>query len=248
MKQFKFDIQLFAGGTASATSASTYSTTNHVPGTQYAWSSDHNTYLNTQRATGAPGVDVNGSGIDLSKLPITSTNVSIWSNGQRVGFVQSFTPSESRDITPIQELGTEGVVQMVPGNTRGGQIQLNRVAVYNSDLFNALGLTRTGQFVKLNPADTGVVTGNATSRSDNTARTYGNPFRTLKDQRVPLELRADTQLPGGNKHLLREIYCDCWISSYSKTIQAQQVWVTETATAEYSDLESFIISPAQATN
>jgi len=67
-------------------------------------------------------------------MAITTTNVSIYSNGMKLGFVQSFTPSESRDITPIQELGTEGVVQMVPGNTRGGQIQLQRVALYNSDI------------------------------------------------------------------------------------------------------------------
>lgn len=54
--------------------------------------------------------------------------------------------------------------------------------------------------------------------------TYGNPFRTLKDQRVPLEIRAHTVLPVRGTEdapqTLIEVYYDCWISNYQKTIQA----------------------------
>ena len=107
--------------------------------------SSSNSYVNTHRAIDMPGVP---DGSEATKLAITTTNVSIYSNDMKVGFVQSFTPSEQRDITPIQELGTEDVVQMVPGNTRGGTIQMQRVALYNSDIWNALGLTPSGKFTK----------------------------------------------------------------------------------------------------
>ena len=213
------------------------------------YNSTSNRWLNTQRANGMKPISSSVGGDEASKLAITTTNVSIFSNGARIGFVQSFTPSEQREITPVQELGTEGVVQMVPGNTRGGQIQISRMALYNSDLWNALGLTATGTFVNKN--DENYISGNANKYQD--SGTLGNPFRTLKDQRVPLELWADTKLPAPlsesgstseslSYSYLREIYLDCWLSNYSKTIQAQNIIVTENATLEYSDMTSSIIT------
>lgn len=78
-----------------------------VNGAQYAYNSSVNNNLNTQRASGMPSIGSNGS-----KLPILSTNISVYSNEQRVGFVQDISPSESRTITAIQELGTEGVTYL----------------------------------------------------------------------------------------------------------------------------------------
>lgn len=196
------------------------------------YNSYSNSSLNTHRASGMPEI-----GEDSAKLAITTTNVSVYSNNMRVGFVQSFTPSEQRTITPVQELGTEGVVQMVPGNTNGGQIQITRFALYNSDIWNALGLTPTGQFTKRDD----MIAGSAFKRQD--SGTYGNPFRTLKDQRVPLELRSETVLPDiTSKARYIETYLDCWISSYSKTIQAGNVIVSENVTMTYADMDSIVVN------
>jgi hypothetical protein len=71
-----------------------------VSGTKSAYTSSTNKALNTQRATGMPEIADNSA-----SLPVTSTNIEIYSNNMRIGFVQSFTPSESRDIVKIQELG-----------------------------------------------------------------------------------------------------------------------------------------------
>lgn len=245
MNQFAFDLQRFATDAAGGASNTVYGIDtkaynpdvndfNNINGT-LTYNSIPNKWLNTHRAIDMPNT---AGGIEANKLAITTTNVSIYSNNMRIGFVQSFTPSESRDITPIQELGTEGVVQMVPGNTRGGQIQLQRVALYNSDIWNAIGLTRTGQFVERKNQHS-----SAAYTLDATYRTYGNPFRTLKDQRVPLELRAETTLPRGadqSPYSLIEIYFDGWIASYSKTIQVAQVWVTENVSIEYADMASYV--------
>lgn len=205
------------------------------------YDSSSNPYLNTQRANNVPNIVNGDSG---NRLAITTTNVSIYSNNMRIGFVQSFTPSEQREITPVQELGTEGVVQMVPGNTRGGQIQITRFALYNSDMWNALGLTNTGQFVLRDGGSMRSGITNVRSKSDD-YQTYGNPFRTLKDQRVPLELRAHTTLPRNDKEkaiMLIEVYYDCWVSQYSKQINAGNIIVSENVTLEYSDMYSMIDS------
>ena len=97
-------------------------------GTTHAYDSTSNKTLNTHRASGM--IETGDTG---GNLAIASTNISVYSNDMRIGFVQSLTPSESRNITKVQELGTEGVVQAVPGNTNGGQLAITRFSVYNAN-------------------------------------------------------------------------------------------------------------------
>lgn len=194
-----------------------------VPGTA-TFDSNTNPNLNTQRASGMPDILDNGG-----KLAITTTNITVEANGSKVGFIQSFNPSESRNIIKVQELGTEGVVQSVPSNTNGGQLSITRFAVYNSNLFNALGATRNGKFSSVDNQSSGTTLGD-----NNELLTYSNPFKTLKDQRVPLEIVARTTTPNGTVYIER--YIDCWLASYSKTVAATTITVTETATVQYSDV------------
>jgi len=200
-----------------------------VTGTKAAYTSDTNKYLHTQRATGMPEITDNSS-----TLPITSTNIEVYSNGMRLGFVQSFTPSEQRTIKKVQELGTEGVVQSVPGNTNGGQIAISRFAIFNGNLYNALGLTPTGKFTR-----TENQINNDATKYSKTTNTLGNPFKTLKEQRVPLELQVKMRMPDmGAKAYYIETYIDCWLSQYSKSIVTNDITVTESATIQYSDVYS----------
>ncbi len=198
-----------------------------VKGTQSAWDSFTNKALNTQRATGMPEV-----GNNSAALPVTSTNIQVFCNNMRIGFVQSFNPSERRAITKVQELGTEGVVQSVPGNTDGGTISMSRFAVYNAMLFNALGMTPTGQFTQF---DQHIY--EAANKYQPDSNTLGNPFKTLKDQRVPLELQVKTVMPDDqNTTYYIETYIDCWVQQYSRTMQSNVITVTEQATISYADV------------
>lgn len=192
------------------------------------YDSSNNNNLNTQRASGMPDIGVTGG-----NLAVTSTNIEVFANGMRVGFVQSLTPSETRNIVKVQELGTEGVVQSVPSNTQGGQLTISRFAVYNANLYNALGATKQGTMVnsKSTPA---MIYDNATTKPDS-YKTYGNPFKTLKDQRVPLEFKVKTKMPDSNNYLMED-YVDCWLASYSKTLAANTITITENATIQYSDV------------
>lgn len=201
-----------------------------VAGTASAYTSETNKALNTQRATGMPEV-----GDNSSTLPITNTNIEIYSNGMRIGFVQQFQVQEQRQIIPVQELGTEGVVQMVPANTNGGTITLQRIAIFNANLYNALGLTPTGLF-----AQTSDQIPNSATVYSSTTNTLGNPFKTLKEQRVPLELMVKTKLPDINNTYYIDTYIDCWLQSYGKQIASSGVTITENATISYSDIYSSI--------
>lgn len=181
------------------------STKGVVGGTTNAFEASVNN-LKSARASGMSNI-----GSTSENLVVTSTNISIYSNGMKIGFVQNFSPNEQRTITPIQELGTEGVVQMVAGNTNGGSISLSKFALYNANLFNSLGLTDSGKY-------------------DNKME---NPFKTLKNQRVPLEIVVRTEC--ANK-VIEEKYIDCWLTNYSKTIASSTITITESCTISYSDV------------
>jgi hypothetical protein len=195
-------------------------------GTTSAYSSDINANLSTQRASGMLTETQNQAG----SMAIATTNIEVMANGFKVGFIQSLSPSENRNIIKVQELGTEGVVQSVPSNTNGGQLQVSRFALYNSSLWRALGLTTTGDF-KL--ADATATSGAGAGTGSTT-----NPFKTLRHQRTPIEISVKTKTPheaGGSNAYYEEVYLDCWLSSYSKTVASNTITITEQATIQYSD-------------
>lgn len=197
----------------------------NVKDTGHAYDSSVNRNLNTYRASGMVSKEDNAKG----GIAVTTTNIEIFSNGDKVGFIQSCSPSESRNIVKVQELGTEGVVQAVPGNTTGGQLSVSRLALYNASIFRALGLTPTGKY------------GDGSAVDDATYKVGGgkNPFKTLKDQRVPLEIKIKIKKPGDQLGYTEEAYVDCWLASYSKTIASSTITVTESATIQYSDVVVF---------
>lgn len=175
-----------------------------------------NNTLNTQRAfenkiRATDDMAMNPKSSNENSLLQTSTNIDILSNGVTVGMIQSFTITENRDINKLQEIGTEGVVQAVPGNTKGGSLNVNRMALYGSNLWDAVGLV-------------------GVKNTDNTIQI----FQTLKNQRVPFEIQIKT--PRSNTDFYYETYIDCWLSSYSKTFAVGTITVAEQATIMYADV------------
>lgn len=211
-----------------------------------------NTSMNTHR--GARN-DIRTAVNDLSPLSSsdngllqTSTNIFVYANGAIVGMIQSFSVSENRTINKLQAIGWEGVVQAVPSNTNGGQLNVSRIALYESTLWNALGLTSNGQSYNPlgkkvydhSPSDGEDKWDIATPTSDS-ASTANNMtsrlvFKTLKDQRVPLEIQVKTKRMGNTEDHYVETYIDCWLASYSKSYTVQSITVAETATIQYADV------------
>ena len=223
-----------------------------------------NTSLNTHRYTRN---DIRTAENDLKpKNPYTnskvmlSTNIFIYSNDSIVGMIQSFTVNEQRQINKLQAIGWEGVVQAVPSNTRGGSLNVNRIALYDSTLFSALGLTTTGSgrnelgskihTLQQIPSENGsdetepaVVANqwdhNSYAKGDDEAPRVsdGLVFRTLRDQRAPLEIQVRTPLKGDDvTNYYTCLYIDCWLSSYSRPWSTQQITVAEQATIQYGDV------------
>lgn len=175
----------------------------------------------------------------------TSTNIFIYSNGSIVGMIQSFSQSESRNINKLQSIGYEGVVQAVPSNTNGGQLSVSRIALYESNIWNALGLNTSGKTYNpigskvhdnVNPTSPTWDTSTVKSETDGYAVSSSLVFKTLRDQRVPLEIQVKTRKAGSSEDYYIETYIDCWLSSYSKSYTTQSITVAESATIQYADV------------
>lgn len=215
----------------------------------------HNTKLNTHRNHGIEHLPGSMTGHDFNPwqtdtqssdhLLQTSTNVFVYANGAAVGMIQSFTVNESRNINKLQAIGYEGVVQAVPSNTNGGSLNVSRIALYESTLWGALGLTTTG--LPHNPVGTKVHNGDGSPWKWDTYEYHNDPstaqrvssglvFKTLKDQRVPIEIQTRTLKNGSINEYYVERYVDCWLSSFSKSYTVSNITVAEQATIQYSDV------------
>jgi hypothetical protein len=179
-----------------------------------------NSNINTQRAfqnditaDRNSADNMSPTNADDNSLLQTSTNIRIFSSGIEVGMVQSFTVNESRNINKLQAIGVEGVAQAVPSNTNGGSLNISRIALYESNIWAAFGMIsdRSGSPINGNKV-----------------------FKTLKDQRIPFEVRVETRK--SNTEYYVETYIDCWLASYSKSYTVQTITVAETATIQYADV------------
>lgn len=198
--------------------------------------------------------DLDPRSSDENNKVMLATNIFIYSNGSIVGMIQSFTVNETRQINKLQAVGWEGVVQAVPSNTRGGTLNVSRIALYDSTLYSALGLNTYANphnklgskiFSKNTDAkktDWDIAGYNYEQNTTGPTVTSGLVFRTLRDQRAPLEIAVKTRRKGttASKNATDQwyttTYVDSWIQSYSKPYTVGQIYVTEQATIAYGDV------------
>ena len=169
-----------------------------------------NINLNTQRASqnnirqSNDDFNLNPTTAEDNNLLQTSTNIFIFAGGTAVGMIQTFTVTENRPLTKLQAIGWEGVVQNVPGNTDGGTLNVTRLALYESSMWNALGMTNSGAAYnplgsKVHNATNNTYDYSLNTNSDSTMAISQNSthiFKTLKDQRTPFEIKVKTRRNG----------------------------------------------------
>ena len=177
---------------------------------------------------------------------MTSTNIYVLANGNVVGMIQSFTVNESRNITTLQCIGFEGPVCNLPGNTNGGTINVSRIALYESNMFGGLGLQTQGvpfneigsKTLKTTDPTDSVGWDIHTAHSDNLGYKTSSRlvFKSLIDQRVPLEIQTQIRREGSSDEFYTVSYIDCWLQSYSTSYTVQNIQVVEQCVISYADV------------
>lgn len=72
----------------------------------------------------------------------TDHAVSIYAEGKLVGYIQEWSPQQSRGMTPVYELNAASsgtIVEHVPGNMSNQTVTVNRLDLYNSRMEQAWG-------------------------------------------------------------------------------------------------------------
>ena len=133
----------------------------------------------------------------IRNLLVHPSNIQILCKGLVVGMIQSISPNESRNAAPVQSLGVEGVVTTAVGNYSGGTFTTSHIMIYDQEAMEAFGIVDAGG---------GIGGLRALPR-----------IKSLYQQRLPLDVRVITYTPTEGQEII-DTYRNCWITSYSKTI------------------------------
>lgn len=154
---------------------------------------------------------------------VTSTNIDIKINGQRVGLMQSFSRQESREVQRIMEIGSEGLVQLVPQNYQGGTLECEALAVYGRLFFRAIKIKDYGA-------------------PQSYIANY-NPVGMLVQNRIPITVEVTTRgrrfgqggIDAPKMSMLKETFYGCFLTSYSKSVSANDITVAERISIAYAN-------------
>lgn len=80
-----------------------------------------------------------GSTIDGQTRTGLSTQIVIMVNGEPVGAVQSFNTTQSRTNKSIQEIGTDGFIEIVPSSVTATKLTINRIVYDGLSITQAFG-------------------------------------------------------------------------------------------------------------
>lgn len=77
---------------------------------------------------------------------VTQHVISIRINGQTIGYIQTFVPSQTRTLTPVYEINssTSGRrIEIAPGNVDADTLGVSRYDIYRKLMWQAFGFSAT---------------------------------------------------------------------------------------------------------
>ena len=180
--------------------------------------------------------DVYRKGLSPQTRSISSSRNRLFAVGsadtapQVIGVVSSFSPSDARNNEVVRGIGFgDQIAELVPGMSEPISISITRTALYQMNIFQALGYS-------------GGIDG---------------LVRALKHHRWPFDLRqevvisqADGALAGTNVgnaasspenfsdtvQAIATLYAGCWLTSYSSTFSADTAIVAEEVQMQATDI------------
>jgi len=158
-----------------------------------------------------------------------------------VGYIQQLVEAQSRPANPTYEVGSMGIVELIPGQPAPVTLNITKLAVYGQNLIQA--------FMQYTNADETVATpevvssgGGLASVSSSSVRAWANAYvqgksltnisaiQVLSDAPVGIVIKVEEHAPDG-LGLMTTTYHDCFFTTYGKTVAASgNLTITETAT------------------
>ncbi|MHA2069945.1 MAG: hypothetical protein ACXABY_36740 [Candidatus Thorarchaeota archaeon] len=160
-----------------------------------------------------------------------STQILVQVDGQGVGAIQTMGVAQSRGLQRVAEIGTDGVIELVPNSMTLVSITVNRI------VFDKKRMTESFQrgFMNIHaqriPFD--ILVFDFQQAQSNTDPTVGKA-------NVPgLDLISSFDVGSDEEGIITHVYENCWFESLTTNYQASDYIVAEDATIQCEFVHSF---------
>ena len=147
-----------------------------------------------------------------------STQIIVKVDGQSVGAIQTLSATQTRPLRRVQEVGTDGTIEIVPTATTAVVVNVNRIVFDRKRLPEAFSRGFLNIHAQRNPFDIFVY-----------------DFASVEPDTLD-----DTYDVSTSTNVVTTIYENCWFGSLASTYNATDYIITETATIEAEFVHSYI--------
>ena len=144
-----------------------------------------------------------------------STSIDIIDHdGNNIGYIQSFSESQNRGVTPVRHLNSEDagrILEMAPAPANI-TLAVNGFALYNKQNDGSL-IQRLG--------------GSTTAKS----------MKSLEEQGIPFNIIKRVVNPATQDEVELKVYRDCWLTSFSSPTNIGTALISESANVMCSWIE-----------
>jgi len=185
------------------------------------------------------GVSPQTRAIHSSRNMLFAVNSSDSSKPNQIGVVSNFAPQDSRELETVRGIGFgDQIAELVPQMSQAITATLNRTALYQMNIFQALGykggidgLVRALKHHRwpfdlrqeIVISDAGGAQGGGSTLPNNAGNIVGNSA-------------DEVEKSFENKTAIATLYAGCWLNSYSATYSADTAIIAEDVSLTVTDI------------
>lgn len=154
---------------------------------------------------------------------VLSPNVQLAIGQFTIGYARQATETQSREVTPIYEIGSVGVVEMAPGQPKPVTLALEHIAIYGATMINIVALAiDSGNLAGISAA-AGLTTAQTVTALTTWLQAQGTTMDSIFDlAHMPIGFTAKVYEQSPVDPTAQQIttYNNCWITRYTRPIKA----------------------------
>jgi hypothetical protein len=154
---------------------------------------------------------------------VLSPNVELAIGQFTIGYARQVTETQARDVAPVYEIGTVGIVEMAPGQPKPVTLALEHVAIYGATMVNIVALAiASGNMAGISAA-AGLTSQQTVAALTTWLQALGTTMSSIFDlAHMPIGFLAKVyeQSPVDPSAQMITTYNNCWITRYTRPIKA----------------------------
>lgn len=155
---------------------------------------------------------------------VISPNVELTIGNFIIGYARRVTETQSRPVNPLYEVGTVGVIEMIPGQPAPVALSLEKVAIYGATMVGIVAkaiasgnLAGVSAAAGLSLDDTKTALQIWVQKRLGAGRTMAD-ISSLADMPIGFQCQMNEQHPLDDTKLFITTYSNCWITRYTRPV------------------------------